>query len=149
MAGLIGEVALPYTSISSGTTYQLWQCVAPAHQKVLINGWFVGNDANTNSTPGLLSLYFAGTAGSGGTSATPVSIDQDDTETFQSTWITMVGTLASSLTLIRSEFINPQVSVPQYLPLFEEIRLKGGGCFVVQFIPQYSGKVGGWIRFSE
>jgi hypothetical protein len=149
VANLIGEIPLAPASITAGTTYQLWQVIAPAYQRVVISGWFVGNDYNTNGTPGQLTLAFAGTAGSGGTAATPVAADQDCTETFQSSCETMLGTLATSLTTIRTEYINPQINVPQYLPLFEEIKLKGGGIFIVQFLPQVAGHVAGWLRIGE
>lgn len=149
MAELIGEIPLAPLTVSAATSYWLWQVVAPAHQKVKISAYFVGQDYNTNGTPGLLELFFCGAAGSGGTSATPVAVDQDDTETFQSTCQTNLSVAPTSLTLIRNCYINPQVSVPEYLPLKEEIKVKGGGIFAVRFTAEVSGHVAGWLRLEE
>lgn len=151
MARLTGEIPLPELAISAGSTYWLWGVQAPAHQRILVPAWFVGQNYNTNGTPGLLGFYWATSLGTGGTSATPQTIDQDTTETFQSTCVTNIpnATPPAGTSLIREVYINPQVSVPEYLPLHEEFALKGGGFFVVKFQPQASGNVAGWLRIQE
>jgi hypothetical protein len=149
MARLVGEIPIAPYAVTGGTSYQILQIVAPAHQKVLISGFYLGNNYNTNGTPGLLSFAFAGTGGSGGTSVTPVSVKQDDTETFQSGCQVGLSTLATSLSIFRYMYINPQISPAEYLPLFDEISLKGGGIFVATFTPQITGNTSGWFRIVE
>lgn len=149
MARLIGEVPLAPLSVSSGTTYTLWSGTAPTNQRISICGYGVFQNYNTNGTPGLLTFNFATGAGSSGTSVTPVSLDQDDAETFRSTWITNPTSAPTGLTNIRNAYINPQVSVPEYFPLYNEIVLKATGILVVQYTPQVSGSVSGWLRIEE
>lgn len=148
MAGLVGDIPLAPLAVSGGTVYQLWQGTAPTNQLIKVAGILVFQNYNTNGTPGQLTFLFAGTGGTGGTSVTPVSINQAISTTFRSTWLTN-PTAPSSTTTIRNTYVNPQVNVPEYFPRDEEFVINAGGIFVVQYSPQVSGNVTGWLRIEE
>lgn len=151
MARLTGEAPLAPLAISAASTYWLWQVAAPANQRVLISAYFCAQDYNTNGTPGLLGFYRCSAIGTGGSSATIAPLEEECAETFQTAIKTNVpnGTPPTTTTLIREIYINPQVSVPEYFPLHEEIVIKGGGILAVKYQPQASGNVAGWLRIQE
>lgn len=145
---LRGKVHYPSQSLTSGTTYNVFQCVAPTNQRITVEGFGWYGAANAAQTPGVLSFNRASVAGTGGTSATPASIDEDDAETFQSTWKINVSSPTLGLE-IDERMVNPQIGLSEYFPGQLSYMLKGGGILVVQFTPQWTGSYNGWILFGE
>jgi hypothetical protein len=139
MARLRGLINVDPVVVGGGGPTWLAQGIAAPHQRVLITSLYVGTDYGTNGTPGLLSVYRATSAGSGGTPVTPIAIDQGVTESFQSSWSEFLSVAPSGLTLLRCEYVNPQVSVPELLE--RPIIIRGGGILAVAFTPGVSSDV--------
>lgn len=146
---LRGKIYFPSTSLTSGTTYQVWCGAAPANQRVSIEGFGFYGAANAAQTPGVLTFNRATSQGSSGTTRTPVALNQDQAETFQSTWISTPATPAGGLTEIDERMVNPQIGLSEYFPGPLAYEIKGGGFFVVTFTPQWTGNHNGWLLLSE
>lgn len=145
---LRGKVYYASASLTSGTTYNVFVCSAPANQRIAIEGFGWFGAANAAQTPGVLSFNIASTTGTGGSSLTPKPIDQDTVETFQSVWKT--GTTSPSITYeIDERMVNPQIGLSEYFPGQLSYVIKGGGIMVVQFTPQWTGNYNGWILLGE
>ena len=146
---LRGKIHFASASLTSGTTYNIFCGSAPANQRIAIEGfgWFGG--ANAAQMPGVLAMCRASSQGSSGTSLTPRTLDEDDTETFQSSWISQPGTPPSSIVEIDERMVNPQIGLESYFPGQLAYIMKGGGFFVVQFTPQWSGNYNGWLLLGE
>ena len=149
MAALGGQVNIAQVSLTSGTTYNLLVGSAPTNQRIKIRGVEIYGAAGTAQTPGLLQFCKASSAGSGGTSVTPLPDEPECTETFQSTWSTQPSSAPSSIVGIDSREVNPQTGVPIYFPQGQERYIKGGGFFVLQFTPQWTGNYSGFLSIEE
>jgi hypothetical protein len=146
---LRGFVNIAQGSLTSGTTYNLLVGAAPAQQRVAVTGFGIFGAYNAAATPGLLQFAKAASAGSGGTAVTPLPLEPECTETFQSTWATQPSSAPSSIVVFDSREVNPQLGLTEYFPLGDEIYIKGGGFFVIQFTPQVTCNYSGWIRINE
>lgn len=149
MAGLGGQVNIAQASLTSGTTYNLLTGAAPANQRIKIRGFAIYGAAGSAQTPGLLSFCKAASAGTGGTAVTPLPDEPECTETFQSTWINQPSGAPSSIVTIDSREINPQTGIEAYLPQGQERWIKGGGFWVLQFTPQWTGNYSGFLSIEE
>ena len=149
MAGLGGKVNIAQGSLTATTTYNLLVGAAPAQQRVKIRGFAIYGAAGSAQTPGLLQFCKASSAGSGGTSVTPLPDEPECTETFQSTWATQPSSAPSSIVAIDSREVNPQTGLEVYFPQGQEVYMKGGGFFVIQFTPQWTGNYSGFLSIEE
>ena len=146
---LRGMVNIAEASLTSGTTYNLLCCAAPSNQRIAIIGYKFFGKYNAAATPGLLQFCKAASQGSSGTTVTPLPKEPECTETFQSSWIATPSTPPSTIVAMTTEEVNPQLGVSDYVPLGEEIYVKGGGFFVLQFTPQVTTTYGGWLSINE
>lgn len=146
---LRGKVRFSQQTLTSGTTYNIFCVAAPANQRVAIEGIGVFGYANAAQTPGLVSMCTATSQGSTGTSLTPKSIDGDDSETFQSSWLSLPSTPPSSIAVIDDRGVNPQIGLEVYFPGQLAYMVKGGGFFVVQFTPAWTGSYSAWVMIGE
>lgn len=146
---LRGKIHFPSASLTSGTTYNIFCGAAPSNQRIAIEGFGWYGQANAAQTPGVLAMCTASSQGSAGTSLTPKPLDQDTAETFQSTWISQPGTPPSSIVEIDERMVNPQIGLSEYFPGQLAYVIKGGGFFVVQFTPQWTGNYNGWLLLAE
>ncbi len=146
---LRGAVNIPSASLTASTTYNLACGAAPANQRIAITGFGFFGTFNAAGTAGLLQFARASSQGSSGTGLTTYPLDQDTTETFQSTWIGTPSTPPSSIVPFDSRFINPQLGLTELWGPDDYVYLKGGGFFVVQFTPAQTCNYGGWLRINE
>ena len=151
MAGLICDVNIPQASLTSGTTYNLLAGTAPANQRIRIRGIKFFGTANSAQTPGLLQFCTASSGGSGGSTITPKGRDQlgETTETPQSTWLNAPSSAPSGIVAFNSAEVNPQSGIYESYPDPEGYFIKGGGYFVLQFTPQYTGNYAGTLTIEE
>lgn len=145
---LRGKVYFPSTSLTASTTYNIFVGSAPANQRIAVEAFGFYGNANAAQTPGVLSFCRATGAGTGGSSATPLPIDEDDTETFQSTWNTG-ATSPTGVSIIDERMVNPQIGLSEYFPGQLSYVLKGSGIFVLQFTPGFTCNYNGWILIAE
>jgi len=152
MASLRGTFFFPKTSLTAGTTYNLFCLAAPAHQRVVVEGIWVYGDYNTAGTCGPVYTCRASSQGSigvSGSALTAYPVDEDDTETFQTTCYSLPGTAPSSIVPFGGRMVNPQLGVDQYwIPAHQRI-IKGGGFFVVQFVPGSAANYLAELQFVE
>lgn len=149
MAGLICDVNIPQTSLTSGTTYNLLAATAPANQRIRIRGLKFFGAAPSAQTPGLLQFCSAASGGSGGTAITPKPREGENTETPQSTWQNLPTTAPSSIVAYNSAEVNPQVGLIDTYPDPEGYFIKGGTYWVLQFTPQWTGNYSGTLVIEE
>jgi len=136
-------------SLTSGTTYNILVGSAPAQQRIAVTGFGIFGAYNAAATPGLLQFAKATSAGSGATTVTPLPLEPECTETFQSTWGTQPSGAPSGIVAFDSREVNPQLGLTEYFPQGDEIFIKGGGFFVLQFTPQVTTNYSGWLRINE
>lgn len=146
---LRGKVNFPRQSLTATTTYNIICLAAPANQRVAVEGIAMFGEANSAQTPGLLALCKAASQGATGTALTPYPIDQDMTETFQTSIISLPSTAPSTIVVLDDRGVNPQIGITEYFPGTFAYQVKGGGFFVVQFTPQWTGNYWGWLLFGE
>lgn len=146
---LRGKVYYASASLTSGTTYNIFCGAAPANQRIAIEGFGWFGAANAAQTPGLLSFCWASSQGSSGTSLTPQPTDKDTAETFQSTWLATPSSAPTGITVIDERMVNPQIGLSEYFPGQLAYVMKGGGFFVMQFTPQWTGNYAGWLLIGE
>ncbi len=142
-------VNIPQASLNSGTTYNLACLAAPANQRIAITGFGLYGGYNAAATSGLLQFATATNQGSSGTAMTVKPLDNDDTETPQSSWITQPGTPPSSIVPVDSRLVNPQLGLTELWDADNYIIVKGGGFYVVQFTPAQTTNYAGWLRICE
>lgn len=148
MAYLRGKVRFASQTLTASTTYNVFCGTAPTNQKIAIEGFGWFGAANAAQTPGILSFCRAASAGSAGTTLTPLPLDDQNTETFQSTWLSLPGTAPTSIAPIDERLINPQVGAEVYLLAVPYI-MRGAGFFVVQFTPGWTGNYDGFLLINE
>jgi hypothetical protein len=149
MSTLNLQAAIPSTSLSAATLTYIAVCTAPAHQRIKITGFHVGFNGTTNSnTPVLVEWGFCTSAGSAGTTITPNPIEQDATETPQTTWNSFGGA-PSGPTIVNNRFVHPQLSTEIYVPMGREFIVKGGGYFFIAVNAPQSVNVAGFVDFEE
>jgi hypothetical protein len=147
---LRGKIRLVQASLTSGTTYYLFVIAAPAQQRIAIEAFGIFGNANAANTPGLLQFCSATSAGTSPTSTlTPHPLEPECTETFQATYTYNPTGAPSAITVIDDRSVNPQLGITEYLPQGQEYFVKGGGFFVVQFVPQWTGNYNGWLQINE
>ena len=146
---LYGVLNLPETSLTAATTYNVACGTAPAHQKIAITGFGYYGAYNAAGTPGLLHFCRATSGGSSGTTITPLPTDDSDATTFQSTWLGYPGTPPSSITILDSREVNPQLGLTELWDEKNWYVMKGGGFWLLQFIPQVTVAYSGWLRICE
>lgn len=146
---LRGKVRFTQQSLTSGTTYNVFCGAAPSNQVIAIEAVGFFGYANAAQTPGLLTMCKASSQGSSGTTLTPMSTKGDYGETFQSSWISLPSTPPSSIVGIDDRGVNPQTGIADYFPGQLAYEIKGGGFFVVQFTPQWTGNYSGWLLIGE
>jgi hypothetical protein len=149
MAALGGKANIAAGSLTASTTYNIIVASAPTNQRVRLRGLAYYGAYNTNGTPGLLQYCKAASAGSGGTSVTPLPSEPECTETFQSTWATQPSSAPSSIVAIDTREVNPQLGVEVYFPQGQEDIMKGGGFNLFQFTPGTTSTYGGFVPFEE
>jgi hypothetical protein len=150
MATLNGQAPIPSPSLTAATLTYIAICTAPSNQRVKIAGFHVGFNGTTNSnTPVLVEWGFAASAGSGGTAITPLAIEQDAAETFQSTWTSFTSSNPSTPAIRNFRFVHPQLSTEIYLPMGREFIIKGGGFFFIAVNAPQSVNVAGFVDFEE
>jgi hypothetical protein len=142
-------VNIPQASLNSGTTYNIACGSAPSNQRIAVSGFGYFGGFNAAATPGLWQFARASSQGSSGTALTIKTLDDDDTETPQSSWITQPSTPPSSIVVIDSRYVNPQLGLTELWDADNYIEIKGGGFFVVQFTPQQTTNYAGWLRIIE
>jgi hypothetical protein len=76
-------------------------------------------------------------------------MEPECTETFQGTYTYNPGTPPASIVVIDDRSVNPQLGLTEYFPQGQEYFIKGGGFFVVQFTPQWTGNYNGWFGVNE
>lgn len=114
-------------SVAASTTKTLICIAAPAHQRVKIKSVeIMGAGTSNTDTPLELQMRFA-TADGTGTAGTFAAVDQDQTETPQSTYKTAYSAEPTYSGVIRTWYCHPQTGLAVFFPLGEEIVLKGGG----------------------
>lgn len=145
---LRGKVRNIQASLTAGTTYYLWVGTAPANQRIAVEAIALFGNANVASTPGLLQFCSASSAGTGGAALTPRPLEPECTETFQSTWV-YNPSAPSSIAVMDDRSVNPQLGITEYFPQGQEYFVKGGGFFVVTFVPQWTGNYNGWLQINE
>jgi hypothetical protein len=146
---LRGKIYFPSASLTSGTTYNIFCGAAPANQRIAIEGFGWYGAANAAQTPGLLSFARATSQGTTGTTITPGAGDQDTAETFQSSWISQPSGAPSGISVLDERMVNPQIGLSEYFPGQLAYVMKGGGFFVMQFTPQWTGNYTGWLLIAE
>jgi hypothetical protein len=146
---LYGVLNLPATSLTASTTYNLACGTAPAHQKIAITGFGYYGAYNAAGTPGLLQMCTATSGGSSGTTITPAPLDQIDTTTFQSTWLSYPSGAPSAIAGYDSRYVNPQLGLTELWSENDWYIIKGGGFWVLQFTPAVTVSYAGWIRICE
>ena len=146
---LRGVINIPSASLNSGTTYNILCGAAPAHQQIAITGFSFGGTFNEAATPGLLQFCTSASQGTSGTTFTPLPLVQQDTTTFQSTWIGTPSGAPSTIVALDSRVVNPQLSITELWGANDWYVIKGGGFFVVQFTPQQTTNYAGWFRILE
>jgi hypothetical protein len=146
---LRGKLRFIQASLTSGTTYYLWVIAAPAQQRIAIEGVSVYGYAAAAQSPGLLQFCTAASAGSGGTTLTPHPLEPECTETFQATYTYNPSTAPGTIVPMDDRGVNPQLGITEYFIGGCEYYVKGGGFFVVQFIPAYTGNYSGWLQVNE
>ena len=149
MAGLICDVNIPSTSLNAGTTYNLLAGTAPANQRIRIRGLEMYGTANSAQTPGLVQFATATSGGSGGTTITPKPREGENNETPQSTWLNLPSTAPTGISAYNSSGVNPQIGLIKSFPDPEGYFIKGGGYWVLQFTPQYTGNYYGMLEIEE
>jgi hypothetical protein len=146
---LRGVVNIASATLTSGTTYNLACCAAPANQRIAITGFGYFGGFNAAGAAGFLHFARATSQGSSGTTLTPLPLEDDEAETFQSSWLATPSSAPSAITILDTRFINPQLGLTELWGPDDYVMLKGGGFFVMQFIPQQTTNYGGWIRICE
>lgn len=147
---LRGKLRFPQTSLTSGTTYYLWVLAAPANQRIAIEGFSLYGAAPSAQAPGVLQFCRATSAGtSPGATLTPHPLEEECTETYQGTYTYNPSGAPSGITIVDDRSVNPQLGLCEYFPLGLELMVKGGGFFVVQFIPAWTGNYNGWLLINE
>ena len=149
MAALRGRVNIPQASLTSGTTYNLLVGAAPTNQRVVIEGFGLYGTANAAGTPGLLQFCRATSAGTSSTAVTPKPVEEECTETFQSTWGTQPTGAPTGISAVDSREVNPQFGLSENWLGGMEMTMKGGGFWVLQFTPQVTGNYSGWVQIQE
>ncbi len=149
MAGLICDVNIPSTTLTSGTTYNLLAGTAPANQRIRIRGLELYGTANSAQTPGLVQFASATAGGTGGTAITPKAREGENTEIPQSTWLNLPATAPTGIVAYNSAGVNPQIGLIKSFPDPEGYFIKGGTYFVLQFTPQYTGQYYGTLEIEE
>lgn len=117
--------------ISVTSTPKTWLTIkAPANQRVKIKGWGIfGKGTSNTDTPVKVEIALITTDGETGTATavTPVPNDGDMGETPQSTCFKSYGTEPTTYgAIMRTLEVHPQTGLVEYLPLHDEIVLKGG-----------------------
>jgi hypothetical protein len=146
---LRGKVRFAQASLTSGTTYYLFVGTAPANQRVLVEAFGIYGAAPSAQTPGVLQFCKAATAGTTPTVLTPLPLEPECTETFQSVWGYNPSGAPGTIVVMDDRSVNPQLGLTEYLPQGQEFAIKGGGFFVVQFVPSWTGNYNGWLQINE
>lgn len=107
MAGIRFTVTTGEISLAAATD-TLLQILAATNQRVFINEWeisFQGVDAS--QPPVLVQLVRQTTAGSGGSTVTPVKVNSADDETIQTTCIKTPTSEPTTTDVIDEKFVSP------------------------------------------
>lgn len=111
---------------------------APAHQRVKIKSVeLFGFGTSNTDTPVQLDIIAITTDGTG-TAGTFNPVDQDTTETPQSTFKTNYSAEPTYGNTLRTLAVHPQTGLAVFFPLNEEIVLKGGGMIGFKLTPNQS-----------
>lgn len=128
MAGL--KFRLQTAEISSGTAKQVvLQVIAPANQRVKVKEIAISFKGIVNTdAPILCAVERQSTAGSGGTSLTPVKVVTSDSETIQSTALKAINgsTMPTVTNTEMTEEVHPQGGFLWQAPYGEELIVAGG-----------------------
>jgi hypothetical protein len=132
MAKLEFTVPLSGIGLVASTWKTVGQIIAPANQRVLVWGWRLGLAGTVTTDPPVgVRLVVQTNAGTGGSSVTPVPLEDEMTETIQTTALAgpTSGTWGAEPTtgnLIKYlDTIHPQGRIPEIF-LLKPIVIKGG-----------------------
>ena len=146
MAGLFFYLkpAAPIT-VTTGAGPLTWlQLIAPSSHRVLVHELDVSfNGITAADPPVLLELLIQTTAGSGGTSLTPVPYDASYDETIQSTALHTITTTPTAGSIKWSEYVHTQTGIIRPFP--KPIVVPGGTRFGLQWT---TGTVTGTVKVT-
>jgi hypothetical protein len=155
MADLLCSASVPAASVTStAATFILLK--APANQRVKIKGLEIfGKGTSNTDTPVKVELLTA-TAISGGTAGTAPTVLPQDTEMAETIQTTATGNYSAEPTytpaggnVLRTWYIHPQTGAAVYLPMHDEIKLKGGTYLGVRLTSNQSETFGLNVIFEE
>lgn len=127
MAGIIASLYTPSeVALAAATAKTVLQLTAPANQRLVVKRWGIYFDGiSSTAEPIVIKLIKQSTAGSGGTSQTPVMLSAGS-ESIQATGlygITSEPTTTSVLDIIE---IHPQSGWQEFIPLDQALPVLGG-----------------------
>ena len=150
MAALQFYNNVPSLSLSAATATTVVGVSAPTNQRVKILGYGFYFDGTLNSATPVAITVGAFTGGTGLTSATPVKVEPELTETVQSKniqWKT--GQTEGTYTAYKTFTVHPQLGYEYLAPLGQEDMVAGGTQWGVQVNAPATVDIRGYVKCEE
>lgn len=128
MAGLQIALSSGEISLVAATTKTVAMLTAPTNHRVRVSGFSAYfKDIVVTDTPVKIEIGRCSTAGTPGSSPTPVKKDDSLAETVLTTGGINFSAEPTYTDILEMLEIHPQTGLKQYYPLTQEIMIKGGG----------------------
>lgn len=127
MAGILANLYTPSeVALAAATAKTVLQLTAPANQRLMVKRWGIYFDGiSATAEPVVIKLIKQSTAGSGGTSQSPVIISAGS-ETLQATGLYGI-TSEPTTTAVQDVFeLHPQMGWQEFIPLDQGFPILGG-----------------------
>jgi hypothetical protein len=150
MAALQGYIDIPSTAATT-SAHTIVVAKAPTNQrlKVLAYGFYFDGTTNSN-TPVQIAVGRITTYTGSYTTATPVPVEPECTETFQGTYvINQAGATEPTYTVMKTFTVHPQLGYEYLAPLGQEDIIGGGTYQGWQTTAAQAVNVRGYVKIEE
>lgn len=127
MAGIVCNLYTPNeVSLAAATAKTVLQILAPANQRLMVKRWGIYFDGtSTTAEPVIIKLIKQSTAGSGGSSQSPVMMSAGS-ETPQASGLYNITTEPTTTTVMDIIELHPQQGWQEFIPLDQGFPIVGG-----------------------